>query len=394
MTTNTFYTLCCLIILTAACKNASKEPLNALVKEEKIVAYADRFSDLLNYPVDAVAFPRSADSSGQIKKVPSKDWTSGFFPGSLYMIYQLTEDKKYLNRAKEWTALVEDQKFNDKTHDMGFKIFCSFGNGYRLEKDSTYKAIIIHSAKTLGTRYNKTVGATRSWDFNKEQWQFPVIVDNMMNLELLFEATNYSGDSTYYKMADQHAKTTLKNHFRTNHSIYHVVDYDTIRGNVRMKVTHQGFNDESTWARGQGWGIYGYTMSYRYTKNPAFLEQAKNTADFFMNHPNLPEDGIPYWDFDAPKIPNEPRDASAGALVASALIELYQYTKEQKYLDFSDKIMNALSSSAYVLQKNTTIPFILDHATGNWPKNDEIDGPLNYADYYFLEALVRRKNLQ
>ncbi|WP_299313182.1 glycoside hydrolase family 88 protein [uncultured Aquimarina sp.] len=385
-----------LIILTfcVGCKDASPENKEETIEQDTVLKYSDRFSYLLEYPLDSLAFPRSTDGNGSIKKVPSKDWTSGFFTGSLWLIYKMTQDERYSDKAKEWTAFIEKEKYNDKTHDMGFKVFCSFGNGYKITNDESYKKIIIESAQTLATRYNDTVKSIRSWDFNKEEWQFPVIIDNMMNLELLFEASTYSGDGKYYEIAEQHAKTTLKNHFRNNNSSYHVVDYDTITGDVRSKVTHQGFRNESSWARGQAWGLYGYAMAYRYTKNIKFLEQSKKIASFLMNHVNLPEDAIPYWDFDAPNIPSEPRDASAAAIIASGLIELYEYTGDKKYLDFSDRIMSNLSSMKYVIQNESNIPFILSHSTGNWPKNDEINGPISYADYYFLEAVLRKENLK
>jgi len=382
-----------------SCKEQSSTNSNQLTatveNSDKNISFEDRFPNLLAYKLDSLAFPRSGSAKNNtVKKVPSKDWTSGFFPGTLWQIYELTGDQNYLKRAKEWTAFVEQEKFNNRTHDMGFKVFCSFGKGYRLTKNSAYKDIIIHSAQTLKTRYSDVVGSIRSWDFNKDIWKFPVIVDNMMNLELLFEASILSGDSSFKDVAYQHAKTTLKNHFRPDGSIYHVVDYDPETSKVRSKVTHQGFNDESTWARGQGWGVYGFTMAYRYTKDPSFLERAKQTAKFVMNHPRLPKDAIPYWDLDAPGIPNEPRDASAAAVFASALIELYQFTNDTTYLEFSDRIMAALTSSKYVIHNHTSVPFILDHSTGNWPKQDEIDEPISYADYYFLEAILRRKKLK
>lgn len=384
-----------LLLIFTSCKDTSTDkPDEEIDGVNTIAKYSDRFSYLLEYPIDSITFPRSADANGVIKKVPSKDWTSGFFPGSLWNIYRLTDDIRYRDRAKEWTAFIEKEKYNGKTHDMGFKVFCSFGNGYKILNDPAYKDIIIASAKTLSTRYDDKIGSIRSWDFNKEEWQFPVIIDNMMNLELLFEASTYSQDQRYYDIAEQHAKTTLKNHFRTDNSSYHVVDYDTITGHIRSKVTHQGFGKESSWARGQAWGLYGYTMAYRYTENIEFLEQAKKIATFLINHNRLPEDGIPYWDFDAPKIPNEPRDASAAAIIASAMIELYEYTTDKKYLEFSDKIISSLSSENYVIQDEDEVPFILNHSTGNWPKNDEIDGPISYADYYFLEAILRRKALK
>ncbi|MFD0861606.1 glycoside hydrolase family 88 protein [Sungkyunkwania multivorans] len=353
-----------------------------------------RYSKLLKYPVDSMAFPRSYNvATNTIKKVPSKDWTSGFFVGNLWQIYALTGDDAYKKRAEQWTPLVEREKLNNRTHDMGFKVFCSFGNGLKANKNDYYKNVIIKSAQTLSTRFNENVGSIRSWDFNKDIWEFPVIIDNMMNLELLFEATKITKDSSFHKMAVTHANTTLRNHFRDDNSTYHVVVYDTINGSVKQKVTHQGINDESAWARGQAWAIYGYTMAYRYTKNADYLKQAEETANFFIDHPNLPADGIPYWDFDDPKVPNAPRDVSAGTVVASALIELYAYTQNEKYLNHSKKVIDQLQSENYILEAGIEAPFILKHSTGNWPKNDEIDEPIVYADYYFLEALLRLKAL-
>ncbi|MFD1294689.1 glycoside hydrolase family 88 protein [Lutibacter holmesii] len=374
--------------LLVSCNTKEQKKSNQSIKLEH------RYEKLLSYKVDSLSFPRSMSLNPEnVHKVPSKDWTSGFFPGSLWQIYKLTGDERYKERAAAWTALVENQKYNDKTHDMGFKVYCSFGEGLKVEDNQFYKDVIVESAKTLCTRFNSNVGSIRSWDFNSDIWEFPVIVDNMLNLELLFEATKISGDSTFHKIAETHANTTLKNHFRADNSIYHVVVYDTISGAPKMKVTHQGFNDESTWARGQGWGIYGYTMAYRYTKNPAFLKQAEATAKFYMEHENLPEDGIPYWDFNDPAIPNAPRDASAAAVVTSALYELYGFTQNKVYLYFANKVLNNLNSSKYLLDDTVNGPFILNHSTGNWPKNDEIDEPISYADYYFLEALLRKKAL-
>ena len=376
-----------------ACKTNVK--LNIESQESISISLLDvRFQKLLDYPVDAVGFPRSMSLNPEnIHKVPSKDWTSGFFPGNLWQIYRLTENEAYKEKAIEWTALMEDQKLNGGTHDMGFKIYCSFGEGLKVEDNQHYKDVILESSKTLATRFNEKIGSLRSWDFNKDVWDFPVIVDNMMNLELLFEATKISGDSTYHNIAVKHANTTLKNHIREDDSFYHVVDYDPITGNVKKLDTHQGFDTTSAWARGQTWGIYGFTMAYRYTKDVNYLKQAEATATFFMEHPNLPEDGIPYWDFNDPAIPEATRDASAAAIFASALLELYTFTNNTTYLNFSNKIMENLNSEKYMLSKEINGPFILNHSTGNWPKNDEMDEPLVYADYYFLEALLRQKSL-
>ncbi|MCG9970543.1 glycoside hydrolase family 88 protein [Christiangramia crocea] len=354
-----------------------------------------RYQNLKDYSVDSLAFPRSFDLvSGEIKKVPSKDWTSGFFPGNLWQLYLLTGDKDFKEKARQWNAFIEKEKFNDGTHDMGFKVYGSLGKALQVEENNHYKDVILESAKTLSTRFNKTVGCIRSWDFNRDVWEFPVIIDNMMNLELLFEATQMSGDSTYFNIAVSHANTSLENHFRDDHSSYHVVVYDTVTGAVKNKLTHQGFNDESSWARGQAWAVYGYTMSYRYTKRKEYLNQAESSANYFLDNNHLPQDGIPYWDFDDPQIPKSPRDVSAATIMSSALIELFEITGKEKYLKYSDKVIKSLMSEEYIISEDIEAPFILDHSTGNWPKNDEIDGPIVYADYYFLETLLRRRALK
>jgi unsaturated chondroitin disaccharide hydrolase len=338
--------------------------------------------------------PRSLTPEGKLILVPAKDWTSGFFPGVLWFLYEFTGDKKWEEQARTFTDQLENEKMNGGTHDMGFKIYCSYGTGFRLNGDPSYKAIIIQSAKTLCTRFNAKVGCIRSWDHNKDKWAYPVIIDNMMNLELLFAATRLTGDSSFYKIAISHANTTMKNHFRPDYSSYHVIDYDTITGKALKKNTHQGFSDESAWARGQAWGVYGYTMCYRETKDPKYLAQAENIAGFIMNHPNLPKDLIPYWDFNAPNIPDEPRDASAAAIIASAFYELSQYSsKGYYYLEKADQITHNMSN-LYRSPIGQNRGFILLHSTGSKPMNSEVDVPLNYADYYYLEALLRSKKLK
>lgn len=382
--------------MLVACKSEVKiENQASEGQSSKKPSLEARFDHLLEYKVDPLGFPRSMSlSPSEIHKVPSKDWTSGFFPGNLWHIYQLTDDEAYKLRASEWTALMEDQKTNGGTHDMGFKIFCSFGEGLKIEDKQHYRDVIVESARTLSTRFNDKIGSLRSWDFNKEIWEFPVIVDNMMNLELLFEATKISGDSTYHKLAVSHANTTLKNHIRKDNSFYHVAVYDTISGKLKNLDTHQGYDVGSAWARGQAWGIYGFTMAYRYTKDKRYLDQAEATANFVIEHPNLPEDGIPYWDFNDPKIPESPRDASAAAIISSALFEMYSFTNNESYRKFATKVLTSLNSEQYLLDASVEGPFILNHSTGNWPKNDEIDEPIVYGDYYFLEALLRKKDIQ
>ena len=380
-----------LISMTISCKSNDKDKKVSNPISIDSVLHA-RYQKLIDYPIDSLAFPRSYNhSTNTIHKVPSKDWTSGFFPGNLWQLYLLTGNEAFKTKAMVWTPFIEKEKLNSGTHDMGFKIFCSFGKGYDITHNEDYKRIILQSAKTLTTRFNKNVGSLRSWDFNSDIWEFPVIIDNMMNLELLFEATRLSSDSIYHNIAVKHANTTMKNHFREDNSSYHVVVYDTITGDVKDKVTHQGYNGESAWARGQAWGIYGFTMCYRYTKDPAYLNQAKTSAEFYLNNPNLPEDGIPFWDFNDPEIPNSPRDVSAATVVASALLELSEYAQNPEYNAYSNKVLRTLESEEYVLATTIDAPFILDHSTGNWPKKDEMDVPIVYGDYYYLEALLRTK---
>ncbi len=333
--------------------------------------------------------PRSLEPSGELSMVAAKDWTSGFFPGVLWFLYEFTGDKKWEVQARNFTSKLENEKWNAATHDMGFKIYCSYGTGFRLTGDSEYRDVIVQSAKTLISRFNPKVGCLRSWDHNKDKWAFPVIIDNMMNLELLFAVTRLTGDSTYYHIAVKHANTTLKNHFRPDYSSYHVIDYDTITGNVLKRNTHQGYSHNSAWARGQAWALYGYTMCFRETKDPAYLKQAQHVATYMLNHKNMPSDLVPYWDFDAPKIPDEPRDASAAAIVASALYELSTYVEnEQYYLKTADTILQNLTTK-YRSEIGKNRGFLLQHSTGSKPMNHEVDVPLSYADYYYLEAIQR-----
>jgi hypothetical protein len=338
--------------------------------------------------------PRSLKSSGEIMVVPSRDWCSGFYPGCLWLMVELTDEEQWKTLAGDYTEPLEREKTNASTHDMGFKMMCSFGNGYRLTENPDYRDILIKSAQTLITRYNENVGCIRSWDFNKDVWQFPVIIDNMMNLELLFWATRETGDSIYHQIAEQHALTTLKNHFRKDHSSYHVIDYDTITGEILHRHTHQGHSHESAWARGQAWGLYGFTMTCRFTGNKEFLEQAEKIAAFILEHPNLPEDMIPYWDFNAPGIPDEPRDASSAAITASALLELSTYSDQgDSYAGSAVKILENLSSPEYLSNEGESKGFLIKHSTGHKPGHSEVDVPIIYGDYYYIEAMKRYRIL-
>ena len=348
------------------------------------------YGNIVKNRVDKKIFPRAIQNDS-IKLVSSNDWTSGFWPGILWFMYEYTGKTEWRSKAEEFTALMEKEPKNGNSHDVGFKVYNSYGNGYRLTNNEEYKRKVLQGAATLVTRFNKNVGCIRSWDFGT--WQYPVIIDNMMNLELLFAATRLSGDSSYYKIAVTHANTTMKNHFRPDHSCFHVLDYDTITGKVIGGSTLQGYADGSAWARGHAWALYGFTMCYRETKDPAYLKVADEIALFIYNHPRLPADKIPYWDFDVPGIPNEPRDASAAAIIASALYELQGYSANRgQYKALADKILASLIGH-YRSPIGTHHGFILLHSTGHKPVNSEVDTPLIYADYYYLEALLRRNKL-
>lgn len=343
---------------------------------------------------DITQFPRSTNPDGTLHTRAANNWVSGFFPGCLWYMYDYDHDEKWKIAAEKWTDAVKEQQFNIGTHDVGFIINCSFGNGLRLTENTVYSPIIIQTAKSLTSRYNKNVGCTKSWDWSNE-WQFPVIIDNMLNLELLFEASKLSGDSTYRNVAIDHAKTTMKNHYRPDYSSFHVVDYNPETGEVLERVTHQGISAESAWSRGQAWGLYGFTVCFRETQDSLFLDQAENIAHFIINHPRTPKDLIPYWDYDAPGIPDEPRDASAAAIMASALLELSTYSADNSalYFDRAEEILQNLSSDTYLAKPGTNNNFILKHSTGHKTADSEIDVPLVYGDYYFLEALLRYKAL-
>ena len=328
------------------------------------------------------------------------DWRSGFFPGSVWYLYELTGDTALIPLARKYTEAISEAQNLTWHHDIGFIINCSFGNALRLAPKPADQEVLLQAAKSLCTRFRKQPQVIQSWDVSDNSWQAqrgwecPVIIDNMMNLELLFKATRLSGDSTYYHIAVTHADRTLKEHFRPDGSCYHVVDYSLTDGSVRHRQTAQGYADESVWSRGHAWAIYGYTLCYRETKDPKYLNRALETFDFLRHHPRMPEDGVPYWDMDAPNIPNEPRDVSSAAIIASALYELYIYTHDESLCSYADHILQSLATPAYTAPLGENGRFILMHSVGSIPHNSEINVPLNYADYYYLEALVRKLKLR
>lgn len=339
--------------------------------------------------------PKSA-KNGKLETSDCYWWCSGFFPGELWYLYENHPTPELKTYAELFTQRLEAVQHVTNNHDIGFMLYCSYGNGYRLTQNPAYKEVLVTGANSLCTRYQPTVKAIRSWDFNKEKWQYPVIIDNMMNLELLTWTSKAVGNDRYRNIAVNHANTTMKNHFRKDYSCYHVVSYDTITGKPHVKMTHQGHADDSSWARGQAWALYGYTMMARETGDQTYLEQAKQVAHFLLTHPHMPTDKVPYWDYDAPDIPNAPRDASTAAIMASALIELSQLDPSEEsetYLTFAKQQLRSLTSPAYLAEKGTNSYFILKHSTGHFPGKSEVDAPLSYADYYYVEALLRLKKI-
>lgn len=347
---------------------------------------------------DTIRIP-STYKDGEIVYVPTDDWVSGFFAGTLWYMYELTGDETWAEHARRHTEVLDSIQYLTWHHDVGFMIYDSYGNGLRLKDIPGYKNVCITTAKSLSTRFRPGAGIIQSWNVDRgwqaeRGWTCPVIIDNMMNLELLFKATEFSGDSTYAKIAISHADKTMENHFRPDYSCYHVVDYDPETGEVLHRCTAQGYADESAWARGQSWALYGYTVAYRFTGDEKYLRHAENVAGFIFNDPNMPEDLVPYWDFDAPDIPDAYRDVSSAAINASALYELSYLTGNASYKEKADRIIESLSTPAYRAAQGTNGGFILMHSVGSIPHGSSIDVPLNYADYYLLEALIRKRNME
>lgn len=358
-------------------------------------------------------YPRTTDLNGKVVFTNKYEWTSGFFAGSLWYSFEGTQNENLKKEAIKWTEKLESLKNFTQHHDLGFMVYCSYGNAYRLTKNEKYKDILVQAAKSLSTRFSEKTGVIKSWDRfgswdGKGKYDFPVIIDNMMNLELLFFASKVTGDDRFKKIALSHADKTMKYQIREDFSSFHVVCYDPETGKVRSRETAQGYANNSTWARGQSWGIYGFTMTYRETKDPRYLNVAKKMADYYIDHANLPSDFIAYWDFNAnqngyqPSIrskanimPTNYRDASAAAVTASALLELstFKGIEGKKYRDAGVKILRSLSSAAYLANNGTNGGFLLKHSVGSIAHGVEIDLPLVYADYYYLEALNRYKKI-
>lgn len=376
---------------------AGKDEMDAVI--EKGLSVSVEQSKLMAKSIweQKTLLPRTLDKEGKLITSDSKWWTSGFFPGVLWYLYEATGDTLLKEYACDYTSRVEKEKYNKGNHDVGFMLYCSFGNGYRLTGNEKYKQVLLKGAESLSTRYKDHIGVIRSWDFNRAVWQYPVIIDNMMNLELLEWASKNSDNSRFAAIARSHADVTLKNHFRPDYSCWHVVSYDTITGQPEKKHTRQGYSHESSWSRGEAWALYGYVMMYRETQQKHYLAHAKKIANYILTHPRMPEDGIPYWDYDAPDIPDTYRDASAGAIMASAFIELstmIQGELSRKCLMMAETQLKTLTSPEYLAEPGTNGNFILKHSVGSLMEHSEVDVPLTYADYYYVEALLRYQKVK
>lgn len=345
---------------------------------------------------DTTKVPRNilpGQSDWNLVPVSIEEWTAGFWPGVLWYNYEHEQTDESLEAARYYTELLEPlTKLPAYDHDLGFQIFCSYGNGYRLTGNEAYKQIVLNAADTLATLFNPKIGTILSWPREVDNGRFApynTIMDNMINLEMLYWAAKNGGSSALADIATKHAETTMKYHFREDGSNYHVALYDTLTGDFIKGLTHQGFANHTMWARGQAWAIYGYTFVYRETRDKKFLRFAEKVTDLYLER--LPDDYIPFWDFDAPNIPFEPKDASSAAIVASALLELSQLEdnddKASEYFEVAIRILNELSSVRYQSRNNNDA--FLMHSTGHWPNNSEVDAAINYADYYYIEALTR-----
>jgi len=401
----------CIIILFST--SVLKSDKNDIVSDN-FFRVEKQYSIMLKAANDLQQFPKTINKDGSICFTGIGDWTCGFWPGCLWQVFEYSKEDNWKQEAIKWTESLEKNQYNTESHDIGFVMNCSYGNAFRLTGNVKYKNILVQSAKSLVTRFNPKVGALKSWNIfkswnGKSVYQYPVIIDNMMNLELLFNVYRITGDSLYRNVAIKHAETTMKNHYRDDFSSYHVICYDPETGKVLSKETAQGFSDNSAWARGQAWGLYGFTMVYRETKDMKYLLHARFIADFYLSKMETVKGNIPFWDFNVNQLgftPNwryeknkfseVPHDASAAAIISSALFELSTYVEEdtkKKYFNAAYEILKALSSDYYRAELGTNGNFLLKHSVGSIPHNAEIDVPLIYADYYFLEALLRYEKI-
>ncbi|MFH0756735.1 MAG: glucuronyl hydrolase [Bacteroidota bacterium] len=374
----------------------SFEELQSLVSEN--MQFAQQKISYFLENLDFNTYPGSIDDAGELQTLQPSSWEAGYLAGILWHLYDYTEQEKWRVFAQQWTAGLELQQFNKKSHDLLFMLYSSFGNGYRITGDSLYKDVLLLGAKLMAERYDPGIRCIKSWDpfYESLTVQFPVIIDALLSNEMFFYVSEITGDTTYSRMAYQHALRTKQDFFRDNHSTYYLLDYDTITHKVIKKGTWMGESDESTWARGHARAIYGAVITFRETGDSSFLDLARNAADFYMEHPRLPDDLVPYWDFDDPDIPNAPRDASAACIAASGILELYQHLPENErgpYFEFAVRTLQSLASDQYRNRPDENLGFILKHSTGSRSWNINIDQPKISADYYFIESLIKLQRI-
>jgi unsaturated chondroitin disaccharide hydrolase len=384
-----------LIILLIICNITTKAALN-----DSIVAYLNfaekQFRNNVLAATDPTKFARSFDVlKGNVRWVSSSDWTAGFYPGLMWLMYEYTADDFWRTKAMAYTAAMNGQQYTSGDHDIGFKVLYSMGNAWKYTQKDTFSIMMQTGALKFEKIYNPTVGCTRSWFHTPNRvptafkpTKFPVIIDNMMNVGLFLKATQITGDNRFRNMALQHASTTAINHIRPDSSTYHVVEYEPLNGTVRWRGTQQGFDHESTWSRGQAWGIYGYTALYNETNNSLMLQTAEKLAKKFIR--NIPSDNVVYYDFSLPDtvmLARRWRDVSANAIAASAYIDLYQITSNSLYLSSAENLLIAISAAPYRCTNGTNGNFILTKSTGG--KDYYTNEPVNYADYYYVEALLK-----
>lgn len=381
-----------LSLVFASCAK-TEEPLEEVIERGLATARVQAAAMAEELSTQEGAFPRSYEN-GKMITADYRWWTAGFFPGVLWQLYDDCAEERFLEYAKLYTERARPVADMTDTHDLGFMLHCSFGKGYVLTGNEDYLNVLKRGSDNLILRYNPSLGVIKSWE-SSPKWKYPVIIDNMMNLEMLCFVSRQTGDPKYYDIAVKHANTTLENHFREDASTWHVVSYDPEALGVQSKNTAQGHSDDSSWARGQSWALYGYTMMYRETGDSKYLQQARRVARLLVGHPNMPADMVPYWDYNAPDIPDAVRDASSAAVMASALVELSQLDRSEDaktWIEVAEKQIRSLSSERYLAREGTNGGFILMHSTGSLPGNSEIDVPLTYADYYYIEALLRMKD--
>ncbi|MDX9747663.1 MAG: glycoside hydrolase family 88 protein [Paludibacter sp.] len=382
-----------LVIFTASCHISSPD----IHWVDDALALAEKQSLLMAQSIENKPdqLPRSINSKGELVTSGSDWWCSGFFPGTLWYLYENSANEELKAYASEITNRISNEQYNTSTHDLGFMLYCSYGNALRLTAEDSCKTVLINGSNSLSTRFSPVVGCIQSWGAG-EKWRFPVIIDNMMNLEMLMWAYKQTGDTKFKDISVSHANKTIENHFRDDNSSYHVLSFNPETGENEFKGTDQGYNDDSAWARGQAWGLYGFSMMFRETGDTAYLQQAQRIARFILDHPNLPANKIPYWDFDSPNIPNDYYDSSSAAIIASALLELSTFSDKKtgkEYFEVAEKQLKTLASAEFTAELGTNGNFILKHGVGNIPQNSEIDKPLSYGDYYYVEALLRYKKM-